>query len=410
MDLKYSFLIIILLISLVLSMKISRINNREEATANGDGVIIEAVLKLDITKPTDYDIYLKSLHSDYDLRFKHKLFKDYYVFEKHLPTITTRRLKRSLNQASSLLDSQLANTSFIKWHELQRDLIRVKRSLEMKSNIEFEEEVIYELKDYIQHLKHFRGRDTSDECKNTKLNINDPEWINQWYINDGCSQGHNSNITSAWKMGFTGRNVVVCIIDDGLEINNPELIENYDPNASRDFNDNDFNPQPRYDMSNENKHGTRCAGEIAAKLNNSMCGVGVAFNCKIGGIRLLDGKVTDRLEAEALSYNLNYIDIFSASWGPLDDGKTVDGPGTLARQALLNGAMYGRKGKGTIYVWAAGNGGRFYDNCNCDGYTSSIYTITIGGVKKDGGMPVYSERCSATLASTFTSGKLSSQI
>lgn len=206
-------------------------------------------------------------------------------------------------------------------------------------------------------------------------------------------------------MGFTGRGIVACIIDDGLEIDNPELIENYDPRASRDLNDNDFNPQPRYEDSNENKHGTRCAGEIAAKLNNSVCGVGVAFNCRIGGIRLLDGKVTDRLEAEALSFNSNYIDIFSASWGPLDDGKTVDGPGVLAKQALVNGAMYGRNGKGTVYVWAAGNGGRFNDNCNCDGYTSSIYTITIGGVKKDGGMPVYSERCSATLASTFTSGK-----
>ena len=31
-------------------------------------------------------------------------------------------------------------------------------------------------------------------------------------------------------------------------------------------------------------HGTRCAGEIAAKANNSFCGVGVAFNAKIGGI------------------------------------------------------------------------------------------------------------------------------
>ena len=141
-------------------------------------------------------------------------------------------------------------------------------------------------------------------------------------------------------------------------------------------------------------------------MNNSLCGVGVAFNCRIGGIRLLDGKVTDRLEAEALNYNNNHIDIFSASWGPLDDGKTVDCPGFLAKHALINGVTFGRNGKGTIYVWAAGNGGRLQDNCNCDGYTASVFTITIGGVKRDGGMPVYSERCSATLASTFTSGKL----
>ena len=30
-------------------------------------------------------------------------------------------------------------------------------------------------------------------------------------------------------------------------------------------------------------HGTRCAGEIAAKANNKDCGVGIAHGCNIGG-------------------------------------------------------------------------------------------------------------------------------
>ncbi len=29
-----------------------------------------------------------------------------------------------------------------------------------------------------------------------------------------------------------------------------------------------------------------------------------------------------------------YLDIYSASWGPDDDGRTVDGPGPLTRRAL----------------------------------------------------------------------------
>ena len=41
----------------------------------------------------------------------------------------------------------------------------------------------------------------------------------------------------------------------------------------------------------------------------------------------------------------------------------------------------GRKGKGTIYVWASGNGGIRGDNCNCDGYTSNMHTISIGKIK-----------------------------
>jgi subtilisin family serine protease len=33
-------------------------------------------------------------------------------------------------------------------------------------------------------------------------------------------------------------------------------------------------------------HGTRCAGEVAAKANNSICGVGVAYNANIGGMSM----------------------------------------------------------------------------------------------------------------------------
>ena len=52
---------------------------------------------------------------------------------------------------------------------------------------------------------------------------------------------------------------------------------------------------------------------------------------------MLDGVVTDSSEAAALSYNINHIDIFSASWGPNDDGKTVEGPGRLAAAAFEKG-------------------------------------------------------------------------
>lgn len=33
----------------------------------------------------------------------------------------------------------------------------------------------------------------------------------------------------------------------------------------------------------DNKHGTRCAGEVAAVAFNNYCGVGVAYNASIGG-------------------------------------------------------------------------------------------------------------------------------
>lgn len=52
---------------------------------------------------------------------------------------------------------------------------------------------------------------------------------------------------------------------------------------------------------------------------------------------MLDGDVTDAVEAMSLSLNPQHIDIYSASWGPDDDGRTVDGPALLARQAFYDG-------------------------------------------------------------------------
>ena len=55
------------------------------------------------------------------------------------------------------------------------------------------------------------------------------------------------------------------------------------------------------------------------------------------GVRMLDGDVTDSVEAQSLSLNPQHIQIYSASWGPDDDGRTVDGPATLARKAFYDG-------------------------------------------------------------------------
>nr|XP_060611936.1 coiled-coil domain-containing protein 33 [Anolis sagrei ordinatus] len=92
------------------------------------------------------------------------------------------------------------------------------------------------------------------------------------------------------------------------------------------------------------------------------------------------------------------------SWGPDDDGKTVDGPHQLGKAALQHGVMAGRRGFGSIFVVASGNGGHHNDNCNYDGYANSIYTVTIGAVDEMGFMPFYAEECASMLAVTFSGG------
>ncbi|XP_061411275.1 furin-like [Lethenteron reissneri] len=232
----------------------------------------------------------------------------------------------------------------------------------------------------------------------------DPKYLLQWYLHN--SVHHDLNVLAAWSQGVSGRGVVVSILDDGIEKNHPDLVSNYDPMASYDVNSNDPDPQPRYTEMNDNRHGTRCAGEVAAAANNDVCGVGIAYNARIGGVRMLDGDVTDAVEARSLSLNPQHIAVYSASWGPEDDGKTVDGPARLAQEAFVRGITKGRGGLGSIFVWASGNGGREKDSCNCDGYTNSIYTLSISSTTEKGNVPWYSEACSSTLATTYSSGAI----
>lgn len=55
-------------------------------------------------------------------------------------------------------------------------------------------------------------------------------------------------------------------------------------------------------------------------------------------------------------------------------------------------------------MWASGNGGKYDDNCNCDGYTNSIYTLGVSSASEHGTIPWYAETCSSTLAVTYSSG------
>ena len=308
---------------------------------------------------------------------------NYYLFEHP-------RLQKRSAQSSQNHTIQLLLEPEVKWAEQMVEKRRVKRDRPFFDQI-FEESIESETQ-----LR------TARITKRQRNFIDDPMFNTQWHLNSGARGGFDMNVKPAWNRGFTGKGVTITILDDGIQHNHPDLRDNYDPLASTDINGNDNDPMPQ--DNGDNKHGTRCAGEVAASANNGFCGVGIAFNASIGGVRMLDGIVNDAVEARALSLNPNHIDIYSASWGPEDDGKTVDGPGPLAKRAFLNGVVRGRHGKGSIFVWASGNGGRYSDNCNCDGYTNSIFTLSISSATQGGFRPWYLEECSSTLASTYSSG------
>lgn len=301
---------------------------------------------------------VKNIAERNGFNYKMKLYSNYHLFEhKDLPQISSH--------PSYTYTDGLCQEPIVKWFAQQ---IRQERAL------------------YDQAMS---------------LSFNDPRWRDQmWYLNPPGGRG--MNINKAWQQGVTGKGIVVAVVDDGLQQSHPDLEDNYDPSASFDLVDFDEIPDP---MGNFSGHGNRCAGVIAASANNTECGVGVAFNARLGGIRIFgeeDDDSTDSMEALAFEYKRDYIDIYSCSWGPEDTGWDMEGPGELARGQLEEGTKTGRLGKGSIFVFAAGNGGRQYDSCAYNGYANNVFTITVSGVNKNGSIPGYAERCSAMMAATYS--------
>jgi len=82
----------------------------------------------------------------------------------------------------------------------------------------------------------------------------------------------------------------------------------------------------------------------------------------------------------------------------------MEGPSYIIRKAVVNGINKGRDGKGSIFVFASGNGGRQDDQCNFDGYTNSIYSVTVSSIDYMGLHPDYSEACAANMVVAYSSG------
>ncbi|XP_013412170.1 endoprotease bli-4-like [Lingula anatina] len=217
----------------------------------------------------------------------------------------------------------------------------------------------------------------------------------------GSGRNLDSKITQAWCMGKTGQNVLVAVVDDGVWSRHRDLKDAVNLDKSYDYQRNWAGSSDPGNLWSDN-HGTSAAGIIAA-APNGVCGVGVAPGAKIAGIRLYgDNPTTDLMEANALTSSMYDVSIYSCSWGSARTGFDLKPLGARAAEALQRGATQGRGGRGSIYVFASGNGGSNGDSCAYDGFANSIYTIPISGVTADGEMMSSGEQCGAIMATTFT--------
>lgn len=241
--------------------------------------------------------------------------------------------------------------------------------------------------------------------RTTRVPQDDPLYPNQWHLDNtgqnSSTVGADANVTAAWDAGYTGEGVVVASVDDGVWVAHPDLAPNIRADLSYDFLNDDPDPSG-------GGHGSAVAGVMAGADNGlpvmtDYCGVGAAYNAEIAGLRMLGGGITDAIEASSLSFKPDDIHVYNNSWGPFDNGSTLEGPGTLTAAALQNGAFHGRNGLGTIYTWAAGNGGT-NDNINADGYANSIYVIAVGSSTNLAENSGYSEPGSAMLINAPSDG------
>jgi hypothetical protein len=68
------------------------------------------------------------------------------------------------------------------------------------------------------------------------------------------------------------------------------------------------------------------------------------------------------VEALAIVFDYHNNHIYSCSWGPSDNGQAMDSPPKIVADAFVDGIVHGRNGKGSLFVFASGNGGSRDDN------------------------------------------------
>lgn len=110
-----------------------------------------------------------------------------------------------------------------------------------------------------------------DSKVNASYTPNDPYWPDQW-----GPKKVEANV--AWDKTIGSSDILVAIIDTGIDYTHLELAANYVP-LGYDWVNNDTDPMDDYG------HGTHCAGIVAAKLNN---GVGIAG---LAQVRIMAEKV-----------------------------------------------------------------------------------------------------------------------
>ena len=191
----------------------------------------------------------------------------------------------------------------------------------------------------------------------------DEYFPHQWHLhNTGQSGGTpdaDINAPEAWEITTGDPNIVVAVLDSGVDTNHSDLINNLVPGY--DFLEGDDLPDPALGYWG-NAHGTACAGLVAAEGDNGIGVTGVAWHCKVMPIRIFRSDdsgeehfITEADIALALRWAASHgADILSNSWGWY---KTPTPNVHSAIMDITEAGGIGRDGKGCVVLFCGGNQG-----------------------------------------------------
>ena len=231
---------------------------------------------------------------------------------------------------------------------------------------------------------------------------NDPYFSSQWHLTQ-------INAPDAWDTE-TAENrdeVRIAIVDTGVDLTHPDL--NVLANLGKDYIGNLGGAPNTTGNPNDHQnipHGTACAGLAAAKTNNGLGVAASCWGCPIIPIRLIADqnsqayyiKLEDHYNAMKYAVD-NGAWVVSNSWGTVDcDENSYDNQGLCTKCLSVNrdnnssdGVKYGiekgRNGKGTIFLWAAGNS---HCNTSYNAFLKDKNFLTVSALSNDNSMAIYS--------------------
>ncbi len=216
-------------------------------------------------------------------------------------------------------------------------------------------------------------------------NTNDPFVNNQWSLNNdgnntapwGGTPGMDMSVFNAWGTTTGSSSISVAIIDEGVDLNHPDLLANmssgYDATGQGSGGD----------ASGNDAHGTACAGIAAGVGNNGIGVAGVAYNSKIVPIRIAYSNAQGNWVTTTswIANGMNWAwqtggaDVLSNSWGGGSPSSAING-------AISGAITNGRGGLGAPVLFSAGNGNGAVSYPASNNNTIAVIAMSMCGERK----------------------------